>query len=99
MIIMKIYHDNVRKVPDLTQLEALDAVASKRSFTLAAKYLNLTQSAVSHQIRRLEDELGFKIFDRNAHEVSLTPAGRDVHEKIRPVLKRVAFNSPHNLRL
>src|SRR5262245_31699506 len=59
--------------PDL--LRAFLAVADQRSFTAAAISLNRTQSAISSQIRRLEDQLGLKLFTRTTTRVDLTAAG------------------------
>jgi DNA-binding transcriptional LysR family regulator len=61
---------------DLRHLAALQAVAEHRSFGLAAKALNVTQSAVSHQIAQLEDRLGANLIDRRSRGgPDLTPAG------------------------
>jgi LysR family glycine cleavage system transcriptional activator len=62
-------------MPSLTALRAFEAVARHESFTRAAEELFVTQGAVSHQVRRLEDELGLKLFDRKHRHVTLTPAG------------------------
>lgn len=51
-------------------------VARHRSFTAAAEALNLTKGAVSHQVDRLEDELGFSLFTRARKGIELTPNGR-----------------------
>src|SRR5262245_65808948 len=56
-------------------LRAFLAVADRRSFTAAAKSLNRTQSAVSSQIKRLEDQLGLELFTRTTTRVDLTAAG------------------------
>jgi DNA-binding transcriptional LysR family regulator len=56
-------------------LRAFLAVADQRSFTAAAKSLNRTQSAVSSQVKRLEDQLGLKLFARTTTRVDLTAAG------------------------
>jgi DNA-binding transcriptional LysR family regulator len=60
---------------DLDLLKAFVAVADKRSFTRAAAMLNRTQSAVSMQVRRLEDRLGTALFVRTNATVELTAAG------------------------
>ena len=70
-------------IPPLPALQAFEAIARRKSFALAASELNLTPSAVSHQVARLEDLLGVRLFDRSAKGVSLTAAG-DVY------LQRVA---------
>src|ERR1700710_2787281 len=59
--------------PDL--LKAFVAVADQRSFTRAAAVLNRTQSAVSMQIKRLEDRLGVELFHRTKANVDLSSAG------------------------
>lgn len=62
-------------LPPITSLAAFEAVARRRSFALAATELHLTASAVSHQIARLESQLGVRLFERNAHGVRLSAAG------------------------
>lgn len=67
----------VRKdLPPLDLLVAFEAAARKSSFTAAADDLNLTQAAVSRQIRLLEDTLGQKLFIRSHRAVHLTDEGR-----------------------
>jgi DNA-binding transcriptional LysR family regulator len=63
--------------PDL--LKAFLAVAEHRSFTRAAHVLNRTQSAVSVQIRRLEERLGVRLFHRTRSGVALSSAGHEFH--------------------
>lgn len=60
---------------DSRQLAAFCAVARRQSFTLAAKELFLTQSAISHTIRALEEEVGSRLLDRVGRRVALTQAG------------------------
>lgn len=60
------------------KLKTLICVAEQKSFTSAAKLLSLTQPAVSHHIKLLEEELGVKIFARNKNELILTPEGEIV---------------------
>jgi len=62
-------------LPPLSTLLAFEAVARRRSFGLAASEMNLTASAVSHQIGRLEAFLGVKLFDRASKGVRLSSAG------------------------
>ena len=62
-------------IPPVPNLQAFEAVARRRSFALAAAELHLTASAVSHQIARLEDFLGVRLFERSAHGVRMSPAG------------------------
>ncbi len=60
------------------KLKTLICAAEQKSFTSAAKLLSLTQPAVSHHIKQLEEELGVKIFARNKNELILTPEGEIV---------------------
>lgn len=60
---------------DTDLLRAFIAVAECEGFSAAARILNRTQSAVSLQIRRLEDRMGEALFARNSRSVELTPAG------------------------
>jgi DNA-binding transcriptional LysR family regulator len=60
----------------LADLTAFLVVAAERSFSAAARKLHRTQPAVSQAIRRLEDELGERLFDRSSRDGSLTEAGQ-----------------------
>ena len=59
-------------LPSLNGLRAFEAAARHRSFTLAADELNVTQTAISHQIRRLEEQLGIRLFVRRNRALALT---------------------------
>ena len=61
---------------ELAELQVFLTVASERSFSRAAAKLHRTQPAVSQAIRRLEDELGERLFDRSSKQGALTEAGR-----------------------
>jgi DNA-binding transcriptional LysR family regulator len=61
---------------ELSELNVFLTVASERSFSKAAGKLHRTQPAISQAIRRLEDDLGERLFDRSAKDGSLTEAGR-----------------------
>ena len=60
---------------DVTTLRSFVAVAESGGVTRAAGFLNLTQSAVSMQLKRLEELLGISLLDRSNRTISLTPAG------------------------
>ncbi|HKJ60374.1 MAG TPA: LysR family transcriptional regulator, partial [Hyphomicrobiales bacterium] len=60
---------------DADLLKAFLAVAELRGFSSAGKQLNLTQSAVSLQIKRLEEQIGVSLFSRTSRSVTLTEAG------------------------
>lgn len=60
----------------LDQLQVLQTIVTTGSFRAASQELHRAQSAVSYAIRSLEDELGFKIFNRDQYRPQLTPQGR-----------------------
>src|SRR5215468_8425236 len=60
---------------DLVLLRTFAAVVEAKSFTRAAGFVNLTQSAVSLHIKRLEEQVGRRLFDRTARKLALTPDG------------------------
>src|SRR3954447_13050605 len=62
----------------LPTLAAFESAARHQNFAHAAAELNLTASAVSHHVRKLEDRLGVSLFHRHARGVLLTPAGRQL---------------------
>ena len=71
---------------DLTTLRSFAAVADAGGVTRAAGFLNLTQSAVSMQIKRLEDSLGLDLLDRTGRGVALTAAGEQLLSYARRML-------------
>jgi DNA-binding transcriptional LysR family regulator len=74
---------------DSRQMQAFVAVARKRSFTLAAKELHITQSAVSHALKALEDDLGCRLFDRVGRGVCLTYHGEQFLRRAELVLREM----------
>ncbi len=72
---------------ELWQLRTFSEIADTLNFTKASEKLNLTQSAVSHQMKSLEDELGVKLFLRGKRGVKLTDAGRAAVELARNILQ------------
>jgi LysR family glycine cleavage system transcriptional activator len=75
------------RLPSLNGLRAFEAAARHLSFTQAAAELNVTQTAISHQIKRLEEELGIRLFVRQNRALSLTPEAKEYLPGI-----RAAFN-------
>ncbi|MBU3594290.1 LysR family transcriptional regulator [Polynucleobacter sp. 71A-WALBACH] len=71
-----VYYVYMRKIPNFVLLRAFEVAARLESFTLAAKELHLTQSAISHQIRELEDYFGKPLFFRKNRKVEPTAVGR-----------------------
>lgn len=78
-----------RRLPPLSSLIGFEAAARLGSFSLAAEELNITQSAVSHQIKALEDHLGQSLFLRINRRVELTDAGRDLRATALKALEAV----------
>jgi len=74
---------------ELRHLRTIVAVARHRSFTKAAEELYLAQSAISQQIRRLEEEIGIQIFRRSSRSVELTEEGKIILEHAYRVLAEV----------
>jgi LysR family transcriptional regulator, glycine cleavage system transcriptional activator len=65
----------LRLVPGLQALKAFDAAARHLSFSKAARELNLTPAAISHQIKELEEQTGAILFERTSRSMQLTKAG------------------------
>jgi LysR family transcriptional regulator, glycine cleavage system transcriptional activator len=83
-------------LPSLNGLRAFEAAARHLSFTRAAAELNVTQTAISHQIRRLEEQLGIRLFLRRNRALLLTheaqsylPAIRAAFEDLRQATERL----------
>ncbi|WP_374563659.1 LysR substrate-binding domain-containing protein [Ideonella sp.] len=74
----------------LDALRGFEAAARRLNFTLAADELCLTQSAVSKQIKALEEALGLTLFVRGARGLSLTPEGRTLYSGVAPALQQLA---------
>lgn len=93
----------------LRQIEYLQAVIEKGNFYLAAEQCNVSQSAISQQIKKLEDELGVQLLERHNRTFSLTPAGEHFYRKsliitsdIRQLVretKRIADNNNAVIRI
>ncbi len=77
-------------LPPIANLQAFEAVARRRSFALAAAELNLTASAISHQVSRLEAQLDIRLFERSAHGVRLSPAGEHYLMHVGAALNSIA---------
>lgn len=91
-----------RGLPPLSTLIGFEAAARLQSFSRAAEELNITQSAISHQVRVLEDHLGQPLFRRIGRRIELVDAGRDflitaqtALEELRHGLRRLnAYTKP-----
>lgn len=79
-----------RRLPPLNALRAFEAAARHLSFTQAAAELNVTQAAVSHQVKALEAWLGQPLFERMNRALRLTEAGRALLPPMRDALDQIA---------
>jgi LysR family glycine cleavage system transcriptional activator len=80
----------MRRLPPLNALRAFEAAAARTSFSQAAADLHVTQAAVSHQVKLLEDWFGLPLFRREARSVRLTAAGALLFEAARDALETLA---------
>lgn len=92
------------RLPTLNGLQAFEAAARHMSFAEAAQELNLTPSAVSYQVRSLEDRLGVELFARLNRAIALTEAGealypdiREAFARMRVAVDRLAADTPENV--
>jgi LysR family glycine cleavage system transcriptional activator len=76
-------------LPSLDLLTGFEAVARHLSFTKAAAELFVTQSAMSRQVRQLEEHLGVRLFERRTRAVVLTDAGYLYYTELAPLLKSI----------
>src|SRR6478609_11495241 len=75
---------------DFLGLEAFLSIADRGSFHRAAAHLNLSQTALSHRMKKLEDDLGVKLLARTTRQVALTPAGQDLLPKARRMMDEIS---------
>ena len=76
-------------MPPFPALRAFHAAARHGQFRSAAKELGVTESAISHQVRRLEDFLHLRLFDRGGPRVRLTAAGARFFQEVDPAIVRI----------
>lgn len=79
-----------KDLPPLLALRAFEAVARHLSFIKAANELSVTQSALSHQVQKLEQHLGKALFIRRTRAIDLTTDGQHYYDEIRPALDAIA---------
>ncbi len=89
------------RVPSTQALRALEAFSRHGTVWQVAEELNLTRSAVSHQLRGLERDLGFKIMEKNGTSVEITPRGRayakDVRKALNILVESMTLNASRGL--
>lgn len=78
-----------RYLPSISLLSAFEVAARTQSFTKAAQELHLTQSAVSRQIKALEEQIGVTLFTRVRQTVELTAAGESYAADVREALHKI----------
>ncbi len=83
-------HKTLRRLPSLDFLRGFEAAGRRLSFTLAAEELFVTQSALSRQVKALEDALGVPLFERKHRALALTKAGADFHRLVTDKLHEIA---------
>jgi LysR family transcriptional regulator, glycine cleavage system transcriptional activator len=83
----------IRRLPVLNALKSFEAAARHESFTRAAEELCVTQGAVSHQVKALEQELGIKLFNRERQRLVITESGRQYLAVVRDALDRIAVGT------
>ena len=76
-------------LPSLHALHVFEAAARHMSFTEASRELHITQTAVSHQVKALESELGVALFRRGPRHVALTPVGRAWAAELGPIFAQL----------
>ena len=77
-------------MPPLNSLVAFEAAARHLSFTHAAAELNVTQGAISRQVRLLEEYLGAALFERTTRRIDLSPTGAQYYEAVHATLLQLA---------
>ncbi len=86
------------RVPSTQALRALESFARHGTVWQAAEELNLTRSAISHQLRMLERDLDFAMLTRIGTRVELTPQGRAYADDIRQALRAIAGSAARNTK-
>ncbi|MGF6761620.1 LysR family glycine cleavage system transcriptional activator [Paraburkholderia sp. GAS33] len=81
------------KLPSLNGLKVFECAARHMSFTKAASELNVTQTAISHQVRRLEDELGIRLFHRFKERLELTASGQAYLQGVSLAFDQLRFST------
>jgi LysR family glycine cleavage system transcriptional activator len=82
-----------RRLPSLNALRAFEAAARHESFTKAALELNVTQGAISHQVKALEADLGCRLFTREPRRLIITAAGESYLTVVRDAFDRLSLGT------
>jgi len=84
-------HKTLHRLPSLDFLRGFEAAGRTLSFTRSAEELFVTQSALSRQVKALEDALGVPLFERRHRALALTPAGQAFHRAVSEHLRAIAL--------
>ncbi|MFK7732081.1 MAG: transcriptional regulator GcvA [Pseudomonadales bacterium] len=79
-----------RNLPPLNSLRAFECAARHMSFTLASREMNVTQAAISHQVKALENHLGLPLFKRLTRKLVLTEAGQNLLPGVRDAFEQIS---------
>jgi len=79
-----------RRLPNLNQLRAFEATARHLSFKDAASELFVTQAAISHHVKALEEDIGHQLFHRHGREITLTEGARTFVAELTQALDQIA---------
>ncbi|MEZ9198868.1 LysR substrate-binding domain-containing protein [Shewanella sp. 10N.286.54.B9] len=80
----------MRKLPPLRALQVFEAAARQSHFSKAADELCITQSAVSHQVRQLEEHFGERLFKREGRQLRLTNKGQHLYESLERIFNELS---------
>ncbi|NVK47222.1 MAG: LysR family transcriptional regulator [Rhodobacteraceae bacterium] len=83
----------IKRFPSIQALRVLESVVRNGALWRAASELNVTRSAVSHQLRLMERDLGFKIVERSGNRTEITPRARAYAEDVRRALNIIASST------
>jgi LysR family transcriptional regulator, glycine cleavage system transcriptional activator len=86
-----------RTLPPFPAVRAFEAAARRQSFKLAAEELCVTQSAISHQVKGLEEFVGTLLFHRTANGVKLTQSGADYFDDLVLILNQLAASTERTI--
>ncbi|KLN59917.1 hypothetical protein WH96_14395 [Kiloniella spongiae] len=84
---------DLKKLPPLKALKGFEVAARLLSFRGAAGELNLTHTAISHQIKVLEEDLNVELFQRDGRGVKLTTEGQQFYLVVRSILEQLVYSS------
>lgn len=85
------------RIPPLKALRAFQVAGEHLSFKVAAEELCVTASAISHQVKKLEDFLGFELFERKTRAIEFTEAGKNYHDFLSGMFARLEAET-HQVR-